>query len=142
MATALNCKRIVLGGILGGLCWNVWSMIINVAILGKQYEAGIAAGHLLAQPRYGFFIGEWILMVFLLSIGLAWIYAASRSTLGPGPGSALKVGVVVGIVSSFPGNFAQAAWSPLPRTLPLWWMMDMLVGTILATLVAGWFYRD
>lgn len=142
MATPLNCKRIVVGGLLGGLCWNIWSIILNFSLLGKLYEEGIAAGHLLAEPRYSFFIGYWVVLVFVLGIGLAWVYAAARNTLGPGPGSALQVGLVVGIVASVPGNFAQATWSPLSRMLPLGWMLDSLIGIVVATLVAGWYYKD
>ncbi len=142
MTTPLNTKRIVLGGILGGLCWNIWSTAINMAVLGKYYQAEQAAGHFLAQPRYGFFLGGWIVLLFLLSIGLAWIYAAARDTLGPGPGSAFKIGLVAGLICSLPGNFAQASWSAVTRWLPLGWMIDALIGIILATLVAGWFYRE
>lgn len=141
MAIPLNMKRIILGGILGGLIWNIWSLIINVGFLGKYYQAEQSMGHLLAQPRYDFFIGAWIVLVFVLGIGLAWIYAAARNALGPGPGTALRVGLVVGLISSLPGNFAASAWSPVRRLVPFGWLLDYLIGIILATLVAGWFYR-
>jgi hypothetical protein len=139
---AVNGKRIVVGGLLGGLAWNVWSILVNAGLLAKLYQEEEAAGHLLPQPRYGFFMGLWILTLFLLGIGLAWIYAASRGTLGPGPLSALKVGLVAGLLAGWPGNLAQASWSPVSRWLPLGWMADLVVGCALATLVAGWYYRD
>jgi hypothetical protein len=142
MATPLNVKRIVIGGLLGGLVANVWSIVMNMALLADRYAEGQAAGHLLESPRYGFFLPAWILILFLIGIGLAWLYAAARNTLGPGPGTALKIGLLVGLVAGFPGNFAQAAWSALPRTLALGWMLDTLGGILLATLVAAWFYRE
>jgi hypothetical protein len=141
MATT-NCKRIVVGGLLGGLVWNVWSVIINAGLLAKYYAAEGQAGHLLPEPRYAFFMGYWILTLFVLGIGLAWLYASSRSTLGPGPLSALKVGLVTGIIAGFPGNLAQATWSPVSRFVPLGWMLDIVVGCVLATLVAGWYYKE
>jgi hypothetical protein len=48
----------------------------------------------------------------------------------------------VGFASGFPLAFSLAAWAPFSRAISLWWMLDLWVGAILATLVAGWFYRD
>ena len=50
-----------LGGILGGVVWNVWSILINVALLRKKYEAAQAAGLMLKEARYPFFIGSYIM---------------------------------------------------------------------------------
>jgi hypothetical protein len=50
--------------------------------------------------------------------------------------------MIVGFCAGLPGNFAQATWSPIPRMLPLAWMLELWVGAILATLVAGLLYKD
>jgi hypothetical protein len=49
---------------------------------------------------------------------------------------------MVGFIAGFPLNFAQAAWSPLERIFPLGWMLEMWLGAILATLVAGALYKE
>jgi hypothetical protein len=139
---AINCKRVVVGGLLGGLVWNVWSTLLNVGFLGAFYMNEQKGGGLLKEPRYHFFPAFWIAILFVLGIGLAWLYAASRSTLGPGPLSALKVGATAGIIAGLPLNFAQACWAPISQWLPLGWMLDIVVGCVLATLVAGWYYRE
>jgi hypothetical protein len=100
------------------------------------------AGLFLKEPRYPFFVGQWILLIFVISILLAHLYAWSRATLGAGPRTAAKIGMIVGFCAGFPGNFAQASWSPIPRVMPLGWMLDMWIGAILATLVAGWLYKE
>ena len=69
---------------------------------------------------------------------ITWV----RSTLGPGPKTALKVGALVGFASGFPTNFGTATWAVIPRIFPLGWMLELWVGAILATLVAGRIYRD
>jgi hypothetical protein len=33
-------------------------------------------------------------------------------------------------------------WAPVSRHLPLWWMLDLWLGAIFASLVAGWIYKD
>jgi hypothetical protein len=50
--------------------------------------------------------------------------------------------MIVGFCAGVPGNFGQAAWSPIPRALPLGWMLDMWGGAILAAVVAGFLYKE
>jgi hypothetical protein len=138
---SINRGRVWLGGLLGGVAWSVWSFLVGT----RQTEMLAAAqnqGLFLKESRYPFFVGQWLLILFVMSIILAHLYVWCRSTLGPGPGTALKIGAIVGLCAGLPGNFAQAAWSPVPRALPLGWMIDLWGGAILATLVAGWFYRE
>jgi hypothetical protein len=137
----LNTARVWLGGIAGGVVWTVWSFIVGIK-MNPLYAAMQNAGLFLKESRYPFFAGQWILMLFVMSILLAYLYAWSRATAGAGPRTALKIGMIVGFCAGVPGNFAQAAWSPIPRVLPLGWMLDMWVGAILATLVAGWLYKE
>ena len=137
----LNRARIWIGGLAGGVVWSAWSFFIG----WRQepfYTATQNAGLFLKQSRYPFFAWQWILMLFVMSILLAYLYASSRATLGPGPKTAVKIGMIVGFCAGVPLNFAQAAWSPIPRMLPLGWMLDMWIGAILATLVAGLLYKD
>jgi hypothetical protein len=65
-----------------------------------------------------------------------------RPTLGPGARAALKIGAAVGFDSGFPPNFGTTIWAAIPRMFPLGWMLELWVGSILATLVAGWLYRE
>ncbi|MGA2967344.1 MAG: hypothetical protein ABSD64_14125 [Terriglobales bacterium] len=137
----LNTTRVWLGGIAGGVLWNAWSFFIAMR-QGPFYAAMQKQGLFLKESRYPFFVGQWILLIFVLSILLAYLYAWSRATAGSGPKTALKIGMVVGFFAGFPTNFGQAAWSPVDRMLPLGWMLDMWIGAILATMVAGFFYKE
>ena len=80
--------------------------------------------------------------VCLAGIGLVWLYAAVRPRLGPGPGTALKVGIVVGLFMGVPDNVANAAWGLSGGYLPTMWMIEHVVGCALGTLVGAWFYRE
>jgi len=137
----VNTGRVWMGGIAGGVVWNVWSFLLNLR-QAPIYEFMQKQGLFLKTPRYPFFTGQWIVLIFVLSICLAYLYAWSRATAGAGVMTALKIGMIVGFFAGFPSNFAQATWSPLPRVLPLGWMLEMWAGAILATLVAGWLYKE
>lgn len=139
---AVNTRRVLLGAVAGGVVWTIWTMIVNVAVLGPSYEAAQQAGHLLKDPRYPYFLPVWILTVFALSLVGARIYAAVRATFGPGPVTALRVGTMLGFAAGFPINFSVATWTPMDRIIPLWWTLDLWAGAILATFVAAWLYRE
>lgn len=137
----LNTGRVWLGGIAGGVVWNLWSFLIDMR-QAPLYEFMQRQKLFLAQPRYPFFAGQWIALIFVLSVIVAYLYAWSRATAGAGPKTALKIGMLVGFCAGFPSNFAQATWSPVPRIMPLGWMMEMWGGAILASLVAGFLYKE
>jgi hypothetical protein len=137
----LNTMRIWLGGIAGGVGWLAWSFVIGYKE-APFYEAMQKQGLFLKQPRYSLFAAVWVLLIFVISILLAHLYAWSRGTAGAGPKTALKIGMIVGFCAGFPGNFAQATWSPIPRVMPLGWMLDIWVGCIIATMIAGALYKD
>ncbi|HUJ94920.1 MAG TPA: hypothetical protein VLW84_06635 [Terriglobales bacterium] len=140
---SINRGRVFLGGVVGGVVWVIWSYASGSLIIGNaRYAAVQSAGLFLKTPRYPFFLGQWIVILFVMAIIMAHLYAWSRQTLGAGPGTAVKIGFLVGFVASYPLNFAQACWSPIDRVFPLGWMADIWVGAILATLVAGWFYKE
>jgi len=139
---SINRGRVYLGGFAGAVVWFLWSFGSGQVIIGNaRYEAAQNAGFLLKTSRYPF-VPIWFLCLFVVSIILAYLYVWARATLGPGPGTALRIGFWVGLAASVPENFAHAAWSPLSRHFPLGWMIDIWGGCILATLVAGWLYKE
>lgn len=139
---AINWRRVWLGTVVGGVVWTIWSILVNAVILAPRYAAAQNAGQLLKEPRYPFFLGVWVLALFILSYIIAWLYASVRGTQGPGPKTALLVGIAVGFAAGFPVNFSVTTWAPFERIFPLWWTLDLWIGAILAALVAGWLYRD
>jgi hypothetical protein len=139
----LNRSRIWLGGLAGGVVWTIWSFLVGkYVITDARYVAAQNAGLFLKTPRYSFFVLGWIVLLFILAIAVAHLYAWSRQTLGTGPGTALKVGFLAGFFAGFPSNFAQETWFAGDRWLPFGWMIEMWFGAILAALVAGWIYKD
>jgi len=137
----LNTARVWLGGIAGGVVWTVWGFLVGMR-LAPFYEAMQKQGLFLKEPRYSLFTPIWIVLIFVMSILIAHLYAWARATAGPGPKTALKIGMIVGFCAGVPGNFGQATWSPIPGVLPLGWMLDLWIGSILAAVVAGFVYKD
>jgi hypothetical protein len=137
-----NARRVALGTVAGGVVWSVWSIVVNALILGARYQAAENSGELLKQSRYPLFLVYWFITLFLLTYILTWIYVSVRGTLGPGPFTALRVGFLVGFASGFPISLSLAAYAPFSRAFPFGWMVDLWVGSILATFVSAWLYKD
>ncbi len=139
---AIGLRRVALGTLAGGVVWGIWSTIINMVILRPKYEFAQLHQVLLPQPRYPLFVLYWFVTLFLLTYILTWVYVSARATLGPGPITALRVGLLVGFVMAFPLGLSLAAWAPFSRGITLGWMLDLWVGSILATLVSAWLYKE
>lgn len=137
----INTGRVIQGGLLAGLVINVVSFLNNFFIVSKKLMLDQQSGHFLREPRFPF-LPVWTIAMFLAGIGLVWIYAAARPRLGPGPGTAIKVGVVVGLLMGVPDNLANAAWGTSGRFLPFMWMLEHVVSCALGTLVGAWWYKE
>jgi hypothetical protein len=139
----VNRGRVWLGGVAGGVVWVIWSFVVGFLIIGMpRYQEMQNTGLFLKEPRYPAFQAQWIVLLFILAIIVAHLYAWTRATLGAGPKTAFKVGALVGFMSGFPTNFGTATWAPIDRLFPMGWMLELWVGSILATLVAGALYKE
>jgi hypothetical protein len=139
----INSKRVWMGALAGGLLWTLWSFAIQTLVIGEaRYQKAQQAGVLLTEPRYPYFPLVWILSLFVLSYGGAWLYARVRNVAGAGPKTAACVGAWLGFAAGFPGNFAQSAWLNADRVLPPRLDAGPVGRRDPATLVAGWLYRE
>ena len=141
MSSSINTGKVILGGIAAGIVINVVCIIDNVVFLAARYAEEQHLGHFLTEPRIPF-MPIWTVLMFLVGIALVWIYAAVRPRLGPGPGTALKVGLLVGLIAGVPWNTAGAAWSTYGKFFPFMWMCETVVGYTLGTLLGAWMYRE
>ena len=146
---AVNGRRVLLGGLVGGIVFFVWSMVMEFGVSGLlvgkgRMDIAMNAGWFLKEPRMsaGLFFIIWVFSLFVVSYGLAWAYAAMRATVGAGPGTAFKLGLVVAFAAAFPLNFAHAVFDGLAVAFWVMWMIEIGVGAILAALAAAWVYKD
>jgi uncharacterized membrane protein YczE len=146
---AINIRRVWLGALTGGIAFFVWSMVmefgVSYALVGTvRMDIAANAGWFLKEPRVplGLALAVWTVSLFVIAFGLAWLYAAMRATVGAGPATAAKLGLIVGFAAGFPMEFMHTAFQPLSARYGILWMIEMGVGCILAALAAGWVYRD
>ncbi len=135
----MNRNRVIVAGLAAGVVWTAIDFAIHGGILAQTYEALVASGAINAPP--GWFLPLVVLANLWVGFTLAFIYASVRSTLGPGPGTALRIGFCV-FIFYIPVLITQVAFYKLGTTVHLWSVIGGLAQTLGATLVAGWLYKE
>ena len=138
---AINQKRLLMGSFLGFAVWAIWSGFLNLAVLASRYRVEQDAGHLLKHHSYSVYLLSWFLTIFLFSAIAAQLYAWARASLGPGLRTALTVGPLVGFLAAMQIEVITSRF-PIDHRFTVLWIIDLVVGAILATLVAAWVYKD
>jgi hypothetical protein len=139
---AMNWRRILYGGLAAGLLMSVVDFLVGTFVLAPRYARYQEIGIFLKEPRLPLFPLLWVLGTFAEGLLLAWLYAAVRPRLGPGPKTAVLVALAVGLMAHVPLNFSMATWGIQGRFLPFVWMLSGLAQFLLGTLLAGFIYKE
>ena len=92
---AINSGKVVSGGLLAGLVYNVFDMLWNFTLLADDMKEMIARMHLDPAVMTDFSKAiPWIVVDFVIGVLVVWNYAAMRPRLGPGVKTALLAGLV------------------------------------------------
>lgn len=137
---AINTGRVIGGGLLAGLIFNVGESLLNAVVLAGPMEESSAA-HNLSEPGGGA-IALFVLMGFLYGIVLVWLYAAARPRLGPGPKTAACIASVVWLVAYLFPLIGWAVFDMMPWSWALLAVVWGLVETILAAMAGCAVYKE
>lgn len=137
----INLGRVVLGGLLAGVVLNVFEFVLNEPILGDQWRTAMESlGHTMEMSA-GTMIG-YVIWSFLLGIMLVWFYAAVRPRFGPGPKTAVMIGLAVWLVVWFLGFGATLLAGLFPSNLVVIVLIWELFEVPIATVVGAWLYKE
>jgi FtsH-binding integral membrane protein len=145
MAVNINRRKLLVAGLAAGIVLNIIDFLSNGVILSARMQADANAfkpglGDEMAAMG-GAQIAVYVFFDFVVGFLLAWTYAAIRPRFGPGPRTALYVGLlffVFGLILTF-GYKELGVMSS-----GLWWMYTGIwfVNLLIASAVAGWVYSE
>ena len=138
----INYGRVVLGGVVGGVVANIGDFVVNNMIMAddmvRMAQRLNLNQALMASPAVGM---TWVIVDFVYVTLIVWTYAAIRSRFGPGPGTAVRAGIVLwaavcAVLFGFQsmGVFSQDSFL---KSAAL-----SLVTTVLASLAGAWTYKE
>lgn len=137
----INLSRVILGGLLCGLIINIGEFILNVPILGTQWEA-VAASMNKPAAFSSAQITMFNLWGFAAGIAAVWIYAAIRPRFGAGIRTAICAGLLTWSTVWLLGSVAMvvADWVPLRMwlTMMVWGLAEVTMGSV----AGAWLYRE
>ena len=139
---AINTGKVITGGLLAGLVFNVFDMTWNFTLLAADMLEMVSRMRLDPAVATDFSKAiPWIVIDFVFGILVVWTYAAMRPRLGPGPKTAVLAGMVPYIAVSLVlfgftmmGVFTMSMWVKTTGLTAI---------TVIAGSVAGaWAYTD
>ncbi len=136
----INLTRVLLGGLLAGVVFNVGEGILNELILTGDWEAAMQA---LQLPMVGGVIQGVLFLVlgFVLGIVAVCIYASIRPRFGAGVKTAVIAGLTVWVLIYIGFGFPFLV-GVFP--MKLFWISAVwgLVEVPLATVAGAWVYKE
>ena len=136
----IRMGRVIAGGLVAGLIVNIGETILNIPLLGAQMEQALQARNL--PPVGGAAIGYFVVMCFLLGIAIVWTYAAVRPRLGPGPKTAVTIGVLAWFMTLVWSGGSQVAMGVMPLNLTILGLAWGLGEIVIASLAGASVYKE
>ncbi|MGQ0734206.1 MAG: hypothetical protein ACT4QD_11175 [Acidobacteriota bacterium] len=139
---AINRGKVVAGGLVAGLVFNIGDFLINAVFMVAENEQLMT--RLGLDPAAMTSIGgmlPWIVIDFIFGVLVVWTYAAIRPRFGPGPRTAISAGlipfiaatlIIAGLTSM--GLFATTAF--LKGTAL------SLVNVVIGSVAGAWVYTE
>jgi hypothetical protein len=136
----INLGKVILGGLVAGVVYNIGEAILNMGILAKDMEEFSRKYQLPAME--GSFIMKMTLLMFVFGIVTVWLYAAIRPRFGAGIKTAVIAGVAVWFLSFFYATFLMHAiglFATAPSVKGAVWELGEAV---LAAIAGAWVYKE
>lgn len=135
----MNAGGVLKGGLLAGLVITVLEVILNGLILAKPWADAMNA---LGVTQGIGTIVLYVIAAFVIGILAVWLYAAARPRLGPGPGTAIKVGLVVWALAFLWPGLGFMTMAVFPAGLMVFGLAWELIEVALATVLGAWLYKE
>ncbi len=140
--SAINTGKVIVGGLLAGLVFNIFDTINGLVIMAEDFRANATRlGLDPAAMESGTAMATWITIDFLFGILVIWTYAAIRPRFGPGPKTAAFAGLIPYLaVTLILFGLTQGGL----MTMAIWTKMSAisLVTTIVGSIAGAWAYKE
>jgi hypothetical protein len=139
----MNIGRLIAGGLVAGVIINIAEGVTNGAILGQQWKNWAAKmAPVTQQPTNAQAMTLWTILAFALGFIAIWMYAAVRTRFGPGPKTAIIVGLVLWILYWPLVTVQHTALGTVPLNIEIIGDIGGLVGVILGVFAGAAIYKE
>jgi hypothetical protein len=140
--SSVNTGKVIAGGLLAGLVFNVLDFVSNAFILAADFRANaqrLGLDPAVAESPAG--IATWVVIDFILGLLVVFTYAGIRPRFGPGPKTAVYAGLVVYLaVTAVVFGLSQGGL--IPMSLFVKASVTSLVTVIIGSIAGAWAYQE
>jgi hypothetical protein len=137
----INWSRVFLGGLVWWVVFNVLWIAALVVYLNPEVVAAWKALGLTYSPTPGVAV-FWFALTFVGGVVAIWLYAAIRPRYGPGPKTAVSVGLAFWFIGEFAPMMFFGVHGVFPWRFVLMDVATVLVVVVVATVAGAWLYRE
>ena len=137
----INWGRVVVGGLLWFVVFNVLWIVALILYLGPEVQAAFRALGVQYRPTPAFAL-VWFVLTFVGGVIGVWLYASVRPRYGPGPKTAAIVGVAFWLIGNFIPMMFFGAMGLFSAQFVAIDTVTALVAMVLATLAGAWLYWE
>lgn len=139
MTGGINVGRVILGGLVAGIVFNVSEFLLNEKVMKSEMESAMKAlgksGELTSSA-----LTVWIIFGFVLGFLAVWLYAVGRTRFGAGPGTAARAGIFFWVLTALMPQIAM--WNMGLFKISIVVLAWTLVEAMLATVAGAALYKE
>ncbi|OFW40918.1 MAG: hypothetical protein A3J29_22725 [Acidobacteria bacterium RIFCSPLOWO2_12_FULL_67_14b] len=138
----MNTGKVVVGGLVAGVVFNVGDFVINTMLLAAENAEFMKRLGLDPAAMESFAgMAPWIVIDFLFGLLVVWTYAAIRPRFGPGVSTA----VIAGIIPFLGATLVLAGFTSMgvfPVAMFVKGTAASLANTLVGTIAGAWAYTE
>lgn len=139
---AINTGKVIVGGLIAGLVFNIGDFVINTMLLAADNAAFLQRlGIDPASMESAAGMAPWIVIDFLFGLLVVWTYAAIRPRLGPGVSTA----IIAGLIPYLGATLVLAGFTSMgvfPTAMFIKGSIASLVNTAIGSVAGAWAYTE
>jgi hypothetical protein len=139
---AMNTGKVVVGGLVAGIVFNIGDFVINTMLLTADNAAFLTRLGIDPAAMESFAgIAPWIVIDFLFGLLVVWTYAAIRPRLGPGVSTA----IIAGLIPYLGATLVLAGFTSMgvfPVAMFIKGSIASLINTSIGAVAGAWVYTE
>lgn len=140
--SGINTGKVITGGLLAGLVFNILDFISNALILSEDFRANavrLGLDPAVAESPAG--IATWVIIDFIIGVLVVWTYAAMRPRFGPGAKTALYAGFTLYLAITMV-MFGLSQGGLLPMALFVKVSLFSVITVAVGSVAGAWAYKE
>jgi hypothetical protein len=139
---AMNTGKVVVGGLVAGIVFNIGDFVINTMLLTADNAAFLTRLGIDPAAMESFAgIAPWIVIDLLFGLLVVWTYAAIRPRLGPGVSTA----IIAGLIPYLGATLVLAGFTSMgvfPVAMFIKGSIASLINTSIGAVAGAWVYTE